>query len=68
MYNLAVVRHLIPPLLLVAALYAGPPKFVDVGEKAGLTFRHLSGSPDKDYTLEAVGGGVAWIDFDRDGR
>jgi len=41
---------------------------VDVAEQAGLTFRHTSGSPEKNYLLEVMSGGVAWIDYNRDGR
>jgi enediyne biosynthesis protein E4 len=28
----------------------------------------LAGRPDKDHLLDSAGNGVAWIDFDRDGR
>ncbi len=41
--------------------------FEDVAAAAGLDFRHFSGSPEKQYILESMSGGVAWIDFDRDG-
>lgn len=44
------------------------PHFVDVTHAAGLaSFRNLQGSPRKDYILEAMGGGCAFIDFDNDG-
>ena len=42
-------------------------RFLDVAPEAGLDFRHHSGSPEKKYILETIGGGVAWIDYDRDG-
>ncbi len=42
-------------------------RFVDIAERAGLDFRHVSGGPEKKYILESMGGGVAWIDYDRDG-
>ncbi|MDE2928515.1 MAG: CRTAC1 family protein [Acidobacteriota bacterium] len=42
-------------------------RFTDVAETAGLEFRHFSGSPEKKYLLEVDGGGIAWIDYDRDG-
>lgn len=41
--------------------------FEDVAAEAGLDFQHYSGSPEKQYILESMSGGVAWIDFDRDG-
>ena len=41
--------------------------FKDIAKKAGLNFQHFSGSPEKQYILESMSGGVAWIDFNRDG-
>ena len=41
--------------------------FVDVAKQAGLDFQHFSGSAEKTYILEGMSGGVAWIDYDRDG-
>lgn len=41
--------------------------FVDVTKKAGISWRQFSGqSPDR-YLIEAMGGGVAFLDFDGDG-
>ncbi len=42
-------------------------QFVDVAPTAGLDFQHTSGSAEKKYLLEVDGGGIAWIDYDRDG-
>jgi hypothetical protein len=42
-------------------------QFLDIAEKAGLDFRHISGSPEKKYLPETFSGGVAWIDYNRDG-
>ena len=58
-------------LVLVAALsliFSSPPKiaFRDVGAATGLDFHHVSGSLEKKYLLEAMSGGVAWIDYNRD--
>ena len=71
---------LIPLLLLLSATVprhgAGDPPangkpiamtFVDVAKQAGLDFQHFSGSAEKTYILEGMSGGVAWIDYDRDG-
>lgn len=42
--------------------------FEDVTQKTALAkFKHLSGSPAKNYILEGVSGGVAIFDYDNDG-
>jgi len=43
-------------------------RFVDVAGKAGITRVLLAGRPDKDHLLDSSGGGVAFLDYDRDGR
>ena len=49
-------------------ILAEPPVFVDVAAEAGLTDVFYCGRDDrKDYILEALGGGVALLDYDRDG-
>ncbi|QEL13520.1 CRTAC1 family protein [Limnoglobus roseus] len=42
-------------------------KFVDVTDRAGIRFRHVSGAGQK-LLPETMGAGVAVLDFDRDGR
>jgi len=42
------------------------PELVDVTEKAGIRFRHLS-APEKKYIVESMSGGVLILDYDRDG-
>ena len=42
------------------------PELVDVTEKSGIHFRHLS-APDKKYIVESMSGGVLILDYDRDG-
>ena len=55
-------------LAICAPLLADPPVFIDVAAEAGLTDIFHCGRDDrKDYILEALGGGVALLDFDRDG-
>jgi hypothetical protein len=39
---------------------------VDVTEKVGVRFRHLS-APEKRYIVESMSGGVLIVDYDRDG-
>ncbi|HMG33123.1 MAG TPA: CRTAC1 family protein [Blastocatellia bacterium] len=47
---------------------SAPRIFEDVSREAGLSvFKHKSGSPSKDYILEAPSGGVAVFDYDMDG-
>jgi enediyne biosynthesis protein E4 len=42
------------------------PRLVDITNRAGIHFEHLS-SPEQKYIVESMGGGVALIDYDRDG-
>jgi hypothetical protein len=47
---------------------SGPIIFQDISEKAGLTkWRHVMGTPQKNFILETVGSGVALLDYDNDG-
>src|SRR5215211_7224193 len=43
------------------------PRFIDITEQAGVTFKHVS-SPEKRYIVESMSGGVALFDYDNDGR
>src|SRR6266496_2744910 len=45
-----------------------PFHFVDVSSGAGLTRELLAGRRDKDHLLDSAGAGIAFLDFDRDGR
>ncbi|MDE0104373.1 MAG: CRTAC1 family protein [Bryobacterales bacterium] len=43
-------------------------RFVDVAREAGLLRPTVYGEVDyKDYILETIGGGAAWLDYDKDG-
>jgi enediyne biosynthesis protein E4 len=42
------------------------PRIVDITKSTGIHFEHLS-SPEQKYIVESMSGGVALIDFDRDG-
>jgi hypothetical protein len=42
------------------------PQLVDITDSTGIEFNHLS-SPDQKYIVESMSGGVALIDYDRDG-
>jgi hypothetical protein len=59
-------------LLLAAAAPPAPsspplPTFTDAAAVAGIRFRHLNGSPEKNYIFEAKGGGACLLDYDGDG-
>src|SRR5262249_13773050 len=45
---------------------AAVPQFKDITASTKIHFNHLA-SPDKKYIVESMSGGVALIDFDRDG-
>ncbi len=45
---------------------AAYPKLVDITASTGIQFEHVS-SPEQKYIVESMSGGVALIDFDRDG-
>ncbi len=56
------------PITLGGAVKSGPIIFTDIAAKAGLaTWTHHMGSPDKRYILDAIGSGVALLDYDNDG-
>jgi enediyne biosynthesis protein E4 len=42
------------------------PHFIDITPSTGINFNHLS-SPEEKYIVESMSGGVALIDYDRDG-
>ena len=42
------------------------PQLVDITASTGIRFEHLS-SPEQKFIVESMGGGVALIDYDRDG-
>ncbi|MBW4038626.1 MAG: CRTAC1 family protein [Acidobacteria bacterium] len=48
------------------AVQPATPQLVDITEKTGIHFNHLS-SPEDRYIVESMSGGVALIDYDRDG-
>ena len=46
----------------------GPIVFEDVTAKSGLAnWRHVMGTPEKQFIIETVGSGVALLDYDNDG-
>ena len=59
---------LLPAPPLISQTNHQPPavQFVDITEKAGISFQHVS-SPEKKYIVESMSGGVALLDYDNDG-
>ncbi|MHB1674246.1 MAG: CRTAC1 family protein [Acidobacteriaceae bacterium] len=49
-----------------AAATSGLPQLVDITKSTGIEFSHLS-SPEAKYVVESMSGGVALIDYNRDG-
>ena len=44
----------------------GPVRFTDVAQQAGVTLLNVSGSPTKDFVVDANGNGAAFFDYDND--
>ena len=70
---LRVIAAVVSVSLAGLALYAqragsGPaiPQLTDITASTQIRFQHLA-SPDKKYIVESMSGGVALIDYDRDG-
>jgi enediyne biosynthesis protein E4 len=64
-----------PPLLacgcltfLIGATSAPEVQFTDITQPAGIDFEHESSATSQKYLLETMGGGVALLDYDNDGR
>jgi enediyne biosynthesis protein E4 len=55
-------------LLLLAAAAAPNVGFTDVTRAVGASFTHANSATSNKYLLETMGGGVALIDYDNDGR
>lgn len=56
-----------PPATAQSTAPAGI-RFVDATASAGIRFRHTNGGFGKKYLPETNGSGVAWLDYDGDGR
>lgn len=54
-------------ILLAATETYGKPRFTDVTAAAGIDFRHVNGAGGRKYTVETVGSGGAFLDYDSDG-
>ena len=60
---------LVALLWMPLAATSNHPVFVDVTSEAGIgTFKNIQGSLSKQHIIETMGGGAAFLDFDRDGN
>jgi len=64
---LSIVSLFLVCLLLPFASQAAAPKFADVTESSGLSFRHVNGAAGEKFVIETVGAGAGFFDFDGDG-
>ena len=62
---LAIVLSILPGVLLVSAPAV---QFSDVTQASGIAFEHRNSATPVKYLLETMGGGVALLDYDNDGR
>ncbi len=68
MVNVSTVMVFLLLVHLADALYADPPRFVDVTALSGIDFRHVHGGTGKKYFVETMGSGCAFFDYNGDGR
>src|SRR6266850_4037896 len=55
-------------LLLAAGPPAPGPQFTDITPETRIDFKHENSATSNKYLLETMGGGVALLDYDNDGR
>src|SRR2546425_1418049 len=55
-------------LLLGGAAPSPEVQFTDVTQAVGIDFKHESSATSNKYLVETMGGGVALLDYDNDGR
>jgi len=53
---------------LIAATPAPEVQFTDVTQAVGIDFQHENSATSNKYLIETMGGGVALLDYDNDGR
>ena len=64
----AAVAGAAPLLLLAAAPQAPDVTFTELAPAAGIDFEQANSATSNKYLLETMGGGVALLDYDNDGR
>src|SRR5438876_11315288 len=66
--NTTVATVTIAPPLIPKTVQAPGVRFTDITNKAGIRFRHTNGAFGKKLLPETMGSGVAFLDYDGDGR
>jgi hypothetical protein len=61
-------REPIKPPSTPAPQALSPVAFADTTAQSGIAFRHAASLTSQKYLLESMGGGVAMLDYDNDGR
>ena len=60
---------LVPSVVLLTAAASAPAlQFSDITKESGIAFTHASSATSSKYLIETMGGGVALVDYDNDGR
>jgi hypothetical protein len=67
MHSIVIRRILLLCFFISPILWAQVLRFKDVSKEVGLNVRHIS-TPDKQYIVESMSGGVGLIDCDNDGK
>jgi enediyne biosynthesis protein E4 len=61
-------RVILALTLVLATVSTSEPQFSDVTPKFGIDFTHANSATSNKYLIETMGGGVALLDYDNDGR
>ena len=65
---LAVLACVCVPAAGRGAAPAPDVQFTDITQAAGIDFKHENSATSNKYLVETMGGGVALLDYDNDGR
>ncbi len=57
-----------PPKQARSVPLPSPIQFTDVSRALGIDWQHVNGATDEKHLIETMGGGGAFLDFNRDGR
>ncbi len=55
------------PIAGVPIPKGSPVRFLDIAERAGITFHHENAASSEKYLIETMGSGCGWIDYDQNG-
>jgi hypothetical protein len=65
---IALALSIVPGVFLESVSQPPSVQFTDATQAAGIAFEHRSSATPSKYLLETMGGGVALLDYDNDGR